>query len=65
MKNIQEIATKVFITASVLFGLTGVVAILSSQGDEDPAAWLMKLVAVWGFTVLSSFGVSVGYKYLK
>jgi hypothetical protein len=65
MKNAQQLATKVFIAASVLFGLTGVVMIQSAQGDEEPAIWLTKLLATFGFIVLSSFGVSVGLKYLS
>lgn len=64
MKNMQQIATKVFIIASVLFGLIGVTAILTA-GEEDPAVWLMKTLAALGFIVLGSFGVSVGLKYLS
>lgn len=65
MKNIQERATKVFITASVLFGATGVTAMLSTTNDQDPPVWLMKTLGAFGFIVLSSFGVSVGFKYLS
>lgn len=65
MKNAQQIATKVFITASVLFGITGVTAILSAPQKGDPAEWIMKLLVTWVFIVLSSFGVSVGLKYLS
>lgn len=61
----QKLATKVFITASILFGITGVTAIISAPKNEDPHEWIMKLLVMWGFIVLSSFGVSVGLKYLS
>lgn len=64
MKNIQEIAPKVFITASVLFGITGIIMILVTP-DGDPEGWIGKLLGAIAFVVLSSFGVSVGYKYLS
>jgi hypothetical protein len=65
VKNSQKIATKVFIFASLLFGIVGITAMLSTPGDEDPATWIMKLLGALGFVVLSSFGVSVGLKYLS
>ena len=65
MKNIQELATKLFITASVLFGLTGITAMLTTAEQEDPPLWLMKVLGSLVFVVLSSFGVSVGLKYLS
>lgn len=65
MKDTQKLAIQIFIIASILFGLTGIIMILSSPGQEDPPAWLMKLLLAIGFVVLSSFGVSVGLKYLS
>jgi len=65
MKNAQKIATNIFITASVLFGLWGISIMLSTTGDQDPAVWQMKTLGVLVFIILSSFGVSVGLKYLK
>jgi len=65
MKKAQETASKVFITASVLFGVTGVVAMLSRSGNQDPPILIMKILGTFGFIVLSSFGVSVGLKYLS
>lgn len=64
MKNPQQLATKVFITASMLFGLTGITMVLTTP-DGDPAGWIGKLLGILGFVVLSSFGVSVGFKYLS
>ncbi len=65
MKDTQQLATKVFITASLLFGLTGIIIMLVTAPDKEPAAWLAKLLGSLGFLVLSSFGVSVGFKYLS
>lgn len=65
MKNPQQIATAVFITASILFGANGVILVLGAPNDSDPATWIMKLQVALGFVVLSSFGVSVGLKYLS
>jgi len=65
MKQMQEISTKVFITASLLFGATGIFMIVTAPEQEDPAEWLFKTMAVLVFIILSSFGVSVGLKYLS
>ena len=65
MKQMQEIASRVFITASVCFGIFGTILILSSDGSQDPPDWMFKVMAVTVFTILSSFGVSVGLKYLS
>jgi len=64
MKQMQEISTKIFIIASITFGLYGVILIFSSDGKQDPPDWMFKIMAVIVFTILSSFGVSVGLKYL-
>ncbi len=65
MKNPQELATKVFVTASLLFGITGILIVLTSSVDGDGYTWLPRVLGVLAFTVLSSFGVSVGLKYLS
>ncbi|HSX44301.1 MAG TPA: hypothetical protein VLE69_03330 [Candidatus Saccharimonadales bacterium] len=64
MKKPQELATRVFITASALFGITGITMLIITP-DGDPAGWIGKVLGVLAFTILSSFGVSVGYKYLS
>lgn len=64
MKNAQKIATNIFITASVLFGLMGLFVMLTNTGEQDPPVWQMKTLASLVFIILSSFGVSVGLKYL-
>lgn len=66
MKDLQKVATTVFITASILFGIVGVLIMVTSPADgEDPALWQMKLLGVLVFVILSSFAVSVGLKYLS
>lgn len=65
----QRIATRVFIYASIIFGIVGVLAVLtSSENDNDNSDFnkiLMKLLAVTVFIILSSFALSVAGKYLK
>jgi len=64
MRNIQELAPKVFVIASILFGVTGIVMIVTTP-DGDPEGVIGKILAGLAFIVLSSFGVSVGNKYLS
>ena len=63
MKNIQKIASRVFIISSLLFGLVGIAMILINP-DGQPVEWIGKILGSLGFVILSSFGISVGYKYL-
>lgn len=65
MKDAQKIATKVFISASILFGIMGVTLILTMPMDGNPPEFVFKTLFTLGFIVLSSFGVSVGLKYLS
>lgn len=62
----QKIATRIFIYASVAFGIFGVAAIVSSgtvQGNPNP--FFMKLVMISVFILLPSFALSVAAKYLN
>jgi len=65
MKDMQKIATQVFIYASIAFGVIGVTMFLFTSDDGEPMEWLAKVLVCTGFVVLSSFGVSVGLKYLS
>lgn len=65
MKEPQKLATRVFMTASIVFGVTGIIAILSAPEKGDPPSWLMKILGTLVFIILSSFAISVGYKYLS
>lgn len=64
MKNLQSLAPKVFISASLLFGLTGIVMLIITP-DGDPSGLIGKILGGLAFIILSSFGVSVGFKYLS
>jgi hypothetical protein len=67
----QKIATKVFIIASICFGIVGLAMIFSGgfgpnkSDDLEPAATLFKMLWVCVFIILPSFALSVAGKYLK
>lgn len=58
----QKIATKVFIYASILFGILGLINIFV-QPDENTL--LFKLFVSTIFIILPSFALSVAGKYLS
>ncbi|AHB42588.1 hypothetical protein RAAC3_TM7C00001G0748 [Candidatus Saccharibacteria bacterium RAAC3_TM7_1] len=65
----QKIATKVFIYASLAFGVIGILMILTSaDNDNDNSDFnklLQKLLFITVFIILPSFALSVAGKYLK
>ena len=66
----QKIATKVFIAASIAFGVVGILFILSLPlADDDTMSdyshVLQKLLFICVFIILPSFALSVAGKYLK
>jgi hypothetical protein len=67
----QQIATKIFIIASLCFGLVGLVMVLSGNfgpGVDDtagPNPLLFKLLFTCVFIILPSFALSVAGKYLS
>lgn len=65
----QKIATKVFIYASIVFGIVGIVLILTTPpgGDAKIALniFLMKLLFTSVFIILPSLAISVAGKYLN
>lgn len=58
----QKIATKVFIYASVTFGILGILNILVEPGEDT---LLFKLLICNVFVILPSFALSVAGKYLN
>lgn len=60
--DMQKIATKVFIYASILFGILGLINIFV-QPDENTL--LFKLFVSTIFIILPSFALSVAGKYLS
>lgn len=65
----QKIATKVFIVASIVFGIIGILAVLTGSGPDEKdtvlTETLMKLLAVTVFIILPSFALSIAGKYLS
>lgn len=58
----QQIATKVFIAASLAFGVLGIIVVLTQAKDSD---LLFRLFQCTVFVILPSFALSVAGKYLN
>ncbi|HCR55363.1 TPA: hypothetical protein DIV49_00155 [Candidatus Saccharibacteria bacterium] len=58
----QKIATKVFIWASLAFGVIGIAVVFTQPKDDSI---LSKLLFTCVFIILPSFALSVAGKYLK
>ena len=58
----QKIATKVFIIASLAFGVLGILVVLTQPKDDSI---LSKLLFITVFVILPSFSLSVAGKYLN
>jgi hypothetical protein len=65
----QKIATRVFIYASIAFGVPGILVVLTASGpDKQDSALsevLIKLLFVTVFIILPSFALSIAGKYLN
>lgn len=65
----QKIATKIFIYASIAFGILGVlVVITAADRDADNSDFhkiLMRLLIASVFVILPSFALSIAGKYLN
>ncbi len=65
MKNI---ATKIFICASLAFGIIGITLVIVGGPDGDDSSInmiLMRMLMITVFVILPSFALSVASKYLK
>lgn len=64
----QKIATRLFIYASIAFGVAGIVMILSAPAPRDASSdfhiFTEKLLGASVFVILPSFALSVASKYL-
>lgn len=58
----QKIATRIFIYASVAFGILGILVVLTQPKDDNV---LTKLLMISVFIILPSFALSVAGKYLN
>lgn len=66
----QKVATRIFIVASLVFGVLGVVMVLNGGPDDGPKSTtvdhaLLKCFQITVFVILSSFALSVAGKYLQ
>lgn len=65
----QKIATRVFVYASIVFGVLGILVVLTSSGPDKPdsaiSEILIKLLFIDVFIILPSFALSVAGKYLN
>lgn len=64
----QKIATRVFIYASLAFGVIGILVVLTGSGPNKPDSHvsevLIRLLSITVFIILPSFALSVAGKYL-
>jgi len=65
----QRVATQIFVTSSVAFGLVGILMVLTqpSQGDMGASDFYMlmsRLLMAIVFIILPSFALSVAGRYL-
>ena len=65
----QKIATRVFIYASITFGIIGVLVVLTGSGpdkaDSPLSELLIRLLFINVFVILPAFALSVARKYLN
>ncbi|HCC83727.1 TPA: hypothetical protein DEP96_02675 [Candidatus Uhrbacteria bacterium] len=65
----QKLATRVFIAASLVFGILGILIVLTGAGpdrmDSALSMVLLKLLFICVFIILPSFALSVAGKYLQ
>lgn len=66
----QKLATRVFVYASILFGIVGILMVFTAPFGEGETASdlnqaLQKLLMITVFIILPSFALSVAGKYLN
>lgn len=65
----QKKATKVFTYASAVFGILGILVVVTASGpdkqDSTLSTVLIRLLFITVFIILSSFALSVAGKYLN
>jgi hypothetical protein len=64
----QKVATRIFIYASITFGIVGVLVVLTASGADKPDSNLsqifIRLLFINVFIILPSFALSIAGKYL-
>jgi hypothetical protein len=65
----QKIATRVFVAASIVFGIVGILVVLTLPGNDNQSSdlniTLLRLLFITVFIILPSFALSVASKYLS
>ena len=65
----QKIATRVFIYSSIVFGIIGILVVITGSGPDAPDSTisqiLIRLLFATVFVILPSFALSVAGKYLN
>ena len=65
----QKIATRIFIYASITFGILGILVVLTASGPDSPDSTLsqifIRLLFANVFIILPSFALSVAGEYLN
>lgn len=65
----QKIATQIFIYSSILFGIIGILVVITASGPDTPdsrvSEILIRLLFATVFIILPSFALSVAGKYLN
>lgn len=65
----QKIATKIFIYSSIVFGIIGILVVITASGPDTPdsntSEVFIRLLFATVFVILPSFALSVASKYLN
>lgn len=65
----QKIATRVFVCSSILFGIIGILVVITASGPDTPDSNIseifIRLLFATVFIILPSFALSVASKYLN
>lgn len=65
----QKIATRIFIYASIFFGIIGILVVITASGPDTPDSNIseifIRLLFATVFVILPSFALSVASKYLN
>jgi hypothetical protein len=65
----QKIATRIFIYSSIVFGIIGILVVITGSGPDAPDSNMsevfIRLLFATVFIILPSFALSVASKYLN
>lgn len=65
----QKIATRIFIYSSIVFGIIGILVVITGSGPDTPDSKIseifIRLLFATVFVILPSFALSIAGKYLN